>query len=240
MSNLAPELLKNRQANGTRALWLRWIKANAIAELVGLGLTAFLSVLAFSYWENIHPLWIALLMIIAGALLEGLFVGYIQWQVLRDYLTGLSLKTWATATAVGAGVAWGLGMIPSTFFSLAESSEPSQPMPEPSPWLILLLAASMGLLLGPILGIPQWWVLRRHVGRAGWWIVANALAWMVGMVVVFAASGKLAVDSSYLLILLSIAGSLLVAGALVGAIHGLFLVWLLDQQKLNRRLVATK
>ena len=214
-------------SNGQLMLRWRWVKANSLAELVGLGLTAFLSVVAFSYWENVHPIWIAVIMILAGTLLEGVFVGYVQWQVLKNHLQGLSLKAWATATAVGAGIAWSLGMIPSTLLGLADAGDAGQPMPEISAWLMLFLAAMMGLLLGPVLGMPQWWILRRHVKRAGWWIPANALAWMAGMVVIFAASDRLPAGSSYALILLTIAGTLVIAGALVGAIHGLFLLWLL-------------
>jgi hypothetical protein len=43
--------------------------------------------------------------------------------------------------------------------------------------VIYALAAGMGLILGTILGVPQWLALRRHVPKAGWWVPANALAW---------------------------------------------------------------
>jgi hypothetical protein len=60
----------------------------------------------------------------------------------------------------------------------------SAPAPEISDTLVYLLAAAMGLVLGPVLGVPQWWVLRRHVAHAWWWIPANAAAWALGMPVI--------------------------------------------------------
>ena len=139
------------------------------------------------------------------------------------------MKSWTLATAIGAGIAWTLGMVPSTIFSFIETSGPSEPMPTVSFWAMIGLAAAMGLILGPILGTPQWWVLKRFVKGAGWWIPANAAAWMLGMIVVFAASDILPADSSYLLILLTLILALTLAGALVGAVHGAVLVKLLDQ-----------
>ena len=42
-----------------------------------------------------------------------------------------------------------------------------------------------GPWIGPILGTPQMFVLRRYARPAGRWVLANALAWAVGMPVVF-------------------------------------------------------
>lgn len=42
--------------------------------------------------------------------------------------------------------------------------------------LTYALAAGMGLVLGSILGVPQWLALRRRLSKAGWWILANMFA----------------------------------------------------------------
>lgn len=89
------------------------------------------------------------------------------------------------------------------------------------------LAALMGLALGPILGLPQWWVLRRHVERASWWVPANALAWACGMVVVFIGAGTVPAEGVSLSLIVILIATLAAAGAVVGAIHGLALMWLL-------------
>jgi hypothetical protein len=120
-------------------------------------------------------------------------------------------------------------MIPSTIMNLAEG-EAGPPPPELDPLLIYSLAFAMGLVLGLVLALPQWLVLRRHTGRAGWWIPANALAWALGMVVVFLGAGSVPDTVTSFRQLLIIPLSLAAAGAVVGAVHGTALVWLLRQR----------
>jgi hypothetical protein len=72
---------------------------------------------------------------------------------------------------------------------------------------ILLIPGQMSLLLGPflgaILGVAQWFILRKELEWAGWWIPISILAWTTGLVLVPGA---------------------LSSGALPGALTGLTLV----------------
>lgn len=97
---------------------------------------------------------------------------------------------------------------------------------EPSTAVVYGLAALMGLVAGAILGTPQWLVLRRHVRRAAWWIPANALAWVPGMVMAFYAAAFIFSTSIGGSTVVLAVGTLAAIGAVVGAIHGLALVWL--------------
>jgi hypothetical protein len=47
------------------------------------------------------------------------------------------------------------------------------------------LAAALGFVAGAILAVAQWGVLRQFVPQAGWWILANACAWALGMALIF-------------------------------------------------------
>jgi hypothetical protein len=96
----------------------------------------------------------------------------------------------------------------------------------------LALAVPLGLVAGVILGFPQWRILRRSVKRATWWVLANALAWAVGMPLVFVAAG-VRPEGSALQVAALVVGSLAAAGAAVGAIHGAFLC------RLTRQIQAT-
>lgn len=102
---------------------------------------------------------------------------------------------------------------------------------EPPAWLSgpmqYVLAASMGLVLGPILGIPQMFVLRRFAPRASRWVLANALAWAVGMPVVFFGAGAVPNEMSVAVAIMIVGLTCLAAGLIVGAVHGLFLIRLL-------------
>ena len=45
----------------------------------------------------------------------------------------------------------------------------------------IIVAGSVGIALGGILtGVLQWLVLRRQVARAGWWVLATTVGWVVG------------------------------------------------------------
>jgi hypothetical protein len=110
-------------------------------------------------------------------------------------------------------------MIPSTIMSL-QPSDPTASPPEIPPGLQYLMAAGLGAVSGPILGSAQWFVLRRYVPRAGHWLWANALAWAIGMPLIFA--GMDLVPWSGPVVPLA-AGLYLVTGGtglVVGAIHG--------------------
>ena len=85
----------------------------------------------------------------------------------------------------------------------------------------------MGLVLGPFLGVPQMFVLRRHAPRAGWWVVANALAWAIGMPIVFLGAGAVPHETSAAAAIVIVGVSCLAAGVTVGAVHGLVLVRML-------------
>lgn len=52
-------------------------------------------------------------MVAAGAV-EGAVLGTAQALVLRSYLPALELRAWVGRTALGAVIAWAIGMTPNT------------------------------------------------------------------------------------------------------------------------------
>lgn len=200
--------------------------ANLVGELFGLGLVgavAYAAIYIFGEPEFAgHVLGFAVLAISLGAL-EGLIVGLAQASVIRRRIP--ELRAWVTATVVGAVIAWTLGVLPSTVMHLL-GSEPAATDAPVSDAVQTLLAIPLGIVTGAILGFPQWRVLKKHVSRAGWWVAANALAWACGMPLIFAIAGAGSSASVLSGIAMAVIG-LAAAGALVGAIHGAFLVWLL-------------
>jgi hypothetical protein len=117
------------------------------------------------------------------AISAGVGVGILQWPIL--YRRIARAWRWPLATAV----AWIGGSI------LLQVAVP--------PELQLLLA---GLILGPIVGLSQWTVLRQGVRWAGWWIVISTIAWITG---------------------LTLLPGILATGAMVGALSGIALSLLL-------------
>lgn len=210
-------------------LWWRWIAANSAAEFIGLGTAAAVGFLVATRLGEPHglpqTLLFAALFVLLGAF-EGLIVGFAQAKVLVRRLP--DLQGWVQATVVGAVVAWVIGMAPSTIMSLTHSGG-SGPPPEIGEPLRLLLAAGLGLVAGPVLAFFQWRCLRRCVSRrAAWWLPANAAAWALGMPIIFVSAHLGAGTSNPILVMLGVGASLLAAGAVVGAVHGCALVWLVS------------
>jgi hypothetical protein len=213
--------------NNWRTFYRRWIWANGWSGLVGLGCTALLW-WALNRASGEHPsatlvIIGALISLAAGTLFEGVLVGYAQGAVLRQRLPSLPIRRWVRATAIGAGAAWTLGMVPSTVAALSESSGASGPPPFEG-LIVYVAAAGMGLTLGVILGLPQWLQLRAYAKRSLRWVGANAVAWAAGMVIIFAGAGSTPANAPVGLVIAIIAAACLSAGLVVGAIHGLILI----------------
>ena len=215
-----------RPSTSDRGLWLRWVAANAAGEFVGLGLLSLVAILVVSVVVGdpsglSFDVGFAVLLVALGTL-EGAVVGTFQWTVLRRRLPSVASRDWVGATAIGAFVAWALGMAPSTlqFGGVAPAGMPV----DPGGPLLVALAAAMGAVLGLVLAGPQWFVLRRHVNRAWWWFPANAAGWAVGMPVVFLGVGAAAEGGFGLASAAVVLAAVALAGAVVGAVHGLALV----------------
>jgi len=91
----------------------------------------------------------------------GLVLGLFQYLLLKRKLA--KMGWWIVATAAGWGLgwlalAWLFGWIDDAFGYT-------------SGWYLL----AFGSVLGFFLGLAQWFVLRKQVRQAGWWILANML-----------------------------------------------------------------
>ncbi len=202
--------------------WRDWVIANAVGEILGLGIAAVVILTIY----RAHPANPSAAIVLASALItvlfgayEGAVVGYAQWIVLRRRLH-MAAKSWVTATTLTATAAWALGMAPSTIMKLSAPQQPGQPMPETGPLLTLLLSAGLGIVSGLILASAQASILRRYARRAGWWLPANAAAWAVGMPIIFFAAGLPTAETPIALIIAVLIATIGLTGAVVGAIHG--------------------
>ena len=213
-------------------LWLQWIVANALGELVGLGTIGVIGLLIASNWgESVSKestIFFALLMIILGAF-EGAVIGFAQWLVLRRIVNRLSSRSWVLASLIGATSAWILGMLPSTIISLSTQEESSSP--DFNDAQIVLLAVVMGVVLGIILALPQWMVLHKYARRAGWWFGANSIAWAFGIPLIFLVAGTVPEDAAVFQIIVSMLLTVTAAAGIVGAIHGLVLMWVISPKR---------
>ena len=215
------------EQNRTR-LWLRWVGANAIGEVFGLGGTFALlfavlqPALNASGVTGVAGILLNFVAAVFSGVLEATIVGLLQWGAMHSWFPRLRARSWWFGTLWGALAAYVLGYLPSTLMDMGAQAG-SAPAQEPPQWLTLLLAAGLGLVAGAVLSFAQWRVLRRHAVRAGRWIPANMLAWAAGMPLIFAGM-HIAFGGSNRPFVLIILVTLLLAGSVVGAIHGWFLI----------------
>jgi hypothetical protein len=209
------------------ALWFRWVIANALGELFGLGLTFAVGVLVISGFGDQTGIWIILLsflVAVASGAIEATIVGLAQHWAMLPWFPTISLRSWWLGTLIGALIAYVLGYLPSTLMSIGEQASLVQtPMAEPPQWIVLLLAAGMGAVGGAVLSFAQWLAMRGKVRAAGWWVTANMLAWLFGMPIIFWGIDAAQKGQPLWQTILVLTATLFVAGAVVGAIHGMFL-----------------
>jgi hypothetical protein len=90
----------------------------------------------------------------------GLLMGVLQYVLLCRYLPRMAW--WIAATFVGWLLPFVLGSIITAFLARGSST----------------LSIMFGLsLIGVTIALPQWWLLRRRVHHAFWWILAYGLGW---------------------------------------------------------------
>lgn len=149
-----------------RRFFVTWLWAVTLGESAGFLLPALVGVATASAGGLSFPL-----LMFAGVV-EGAALGWSQWWVLRRRLPGVSGIRWIGFTAVAAAVAYGIGLLPSTFTFLW------QPWPL---WTQLGVGGVLALALLGSIGVAQWLELRRRVVRAHRWIAVTALAWCLAL-----------------------------------------------------------
>lgn len=211
---MADRMRYHSQPHAGWSLWLQWLGATAIGELLGFIAPAVAGSTAAAV--GLSDLQRLPLLVLAG-MIEGATFSYVQWLVLRRYLPQLSGRTWIGATAVAAGIAWALVLLALSI-----------PNPEVIPiWVLIIAGVLFGSTFLVLIGGAQWLALRHVTARAGWWILANAIGWPIGVIVSIIGIGLIPDGASLgLMIVIGIASGVMM-GIIVGAITGGFLVWLL-------------
>jgi hypothetical protein len=174
------------QSNTDRAsLWfvVRWTVAFAVAYIITLLLYSVVALLTVQSPTLLN--WVTALGL---PLLMGLTLALGLGWVMRRYLRRIKLWMLLTGVGVAAGM---LAAIAIRAYSPVE-------------------AVPASILTGLIVGVLQWPALRHEVTAAGWWILANAIAWPISLI--------------------PIAGT--VTGVPVtGVITGMVMMWLLNHPK---------
>jgi uncharacterized membrane protein len=131
---------------------------------------------------------------LAGEIGIGAVIGLAQWLVLRQLL--YQAGWWIWASTVGWAIGW--TMIVTGVLLPPDSG--------------IVGSVVAGLVFGILVGVAQWFYLRRQVHEAGWWVIASVAGWSIGLTGIFGVT---------------------MVGAIVGAVTGFALVGLLPTARLE-------
>lgn len=204
-----------RRSAGFWHVWGLWVIAVGLGELLGFGVPAVLG--AASYAVGLPDAALAFVVIVGG-MGEGAVLGLAQWLVLRRFLPGIKRAHWVGATAIGALIAWVIGMGMANLGPALFDANLA---------LFVLLAITCGIVFLLTMGGAQWLVLRRHVSKAWRWIVANAVAWPLGVAVPVVGMALVPDGATAAVMLVVGIASGIGMGLVVGAVTGVALVRLL-------------
>ncbi|MEA5572701.1 hypothetical protein [Calothrix sp. UHCC 0171] len=198
-------------------LWERWILATSIAEVIGLAIVAVVSLVVthFGYIQGTF--------ILVGTL-EGIVLGFAQWLVLRRYIKHST--RWIIATVIGALFAWFTGLTISALMAIAYAGVSDITKNQAFIKGLFLLGAGLGTMLG----FCQWLVIKNQIRFSILWIVANAIAWAVGLFIAYVGVGMVQENFSLQTALVTaVTGTAM--GAVIGGITGTALVCLLKSSQ---------
>jgi hypothetical protein len=203
MSNTI-DIDERKIARSGASLWLGWTLATTAGMLAGFIPPALLfDALDLGLARVLVPI------------LAGLFVGFFQWLVLRQYLVDSQDWIFSGGAAWAAGYAAGLLVVEAM---------------RGTGFLGGLLAY---ILFGIIIGVFQWPVLRREIPNIVPWVLANVVGWGLGalisqfVVYSLVAEADIAASAGYQAITSGAATGL--TGLVAGAITGLAFVWIVRQ-----------
>ena len=206
--------------------WLKWTIACGAGEFLGIGVAAAIATLHFRFLGEPHTAGqqsLFTLVMVSAGVIEGAVTGSFQWFVLKNRFVAVRARNWLGVTALGAVIAWLLGVLPSMLFAGQTSATPSTTA-DLSMWQMALFGALSGVVLGAVFGGFQWLEFRRHAAKAWRWILANSVAWIPGLGIIFVGASVPQAGTSLFIVITIATLSGLLGGLSVGAITGLFLI----------------
>jgi hypothetical protein len=199
--------------------WPHWILHLSYGDLIGMTVTSIVSrllIIGLSRTAISNNATTAYAILIIAALTEGLIIGYAQWKSLSGLVSYFHEQSWLAATAAGTVAAWLLILIPVVMilpmlsgFALVNS------------YYLALVIMLAGAAFGTIIGIAQFFILKKYYRNAMTWVLSNALGWSISFVTIFTAWSMF--SDSYIINAFFIITSCIVSGFVQGFVTGMCL-----------------
>lgn len=220
--------MKTEIAHVRWGLWLQWILATIMGFVVGLTVGGPIALIAGWLTGGILAFPMLGVMIATP-------VGLVQWLVLRQQIPRVGWWVLASITGAAVGgfvvdaIVWVWPFVDAILRRHAAIVIVEN-------WVVGYWVSNVVQMaaFGASVGIIQWLVLRRHVYKAEWWILASTIAWSLAWNLGDAVHWFMP-ETQWNPVVLPVVGrvtaasvvSLPLRGTVVGAITGILLVWLL-------------
>jgi hypothetical protein len=184
------------------SFWIWWVGFTIIGGLVGNYIADMLG-LGMPGW----PTDTGILLSMLGSGVFALSVSTAQWFLLRRLFS--KAAWWLVAGTFGRAFGMLIGSIALVIIS-------NQFKLQAGFWSTSIYLAARGA----VLGISQWLILKQWRTKAGWWVLGNAVGWMLGSTLL-----DLFIPSTAI----SVSIGDLIEVAIAGAVTGAVMVWILRQ-----------
>jgi len=209
--------------------WRKWIINYSFGELIGIGIAASIGrFLFFTFPENstVSQSALTVIILVVAGVAEGFILGYIQWKSLSKFVPDFTPGLWIFVTTFSALAGW-LFILPPGVMFIAFLSKISL-ISTYSSYLYTML---VGALFGGLIGIPQFFIIRKHFKNAAVWIVSNTIGWMFSFLIVYSALLLFHYTSSLVENFLLIALACILSGLVQGLVTGTSLHFLMSIRK---------
>jgi hypothetical protein len=198
-----------------------------LAETVGMTASATAARIGQKVSDSGSDRLLALAVVVAGGLVEGVALGVLQARVLAVRWPAVSRARFTALTVAVAGLGWAAASAPGVLGGDDGGKSPALA-------LILLGAVGIGVVMGPVLGAAQAVALRPVVAHPWRWVTANAAAWPAAMAVIFLGASTAGAGWSTPAVAAYGAVTGVLAGAVLGLVSGAWLESLDGQPVVNR------
>jgi hypothetical protein len=198
--------------------WYKWMLNYSLGELLGIGAAAIVGRLLFIQFSNASEtsssVLTAVILIMAGAA-EGLIIGFIQWKSLSKLVRHFKPVPWIVTTMFCTIAGWLLVLPPAVLFISFLTK-----MFLINNYYSAFYTMLVGMAFGGLVGIPQFFIIKRFYFNAIIWVFANILGWMFSFLIIYFTLSLFGNDPSFGYSLFLISGACVLSGLIQGIVTG--------------------
>jgi len=221
-------------ARSEKPFWRKWIINYSLGELIGIGISASIGrFLFFTFPDSsiVSQSALTVMILIIAGIAEGYILGNIQWKALSKIVPGFAPMLWIVVTTCSALAGW-LFILPPGIMFIAFLSKISLI----STYSSYIYTMIVGAAFGGLIGLPQFFIIRKYFKNAGVWIVTNIVGWMLSFLIVYSALLLFNYSTSFVQNFLLIALACILSGLVQGFITGTSLHFFMSIRKADDNL----